>query len=42
MKNGLRIVLIGAGSREFSRAVIHDLVLECSPPRASARSATRL
>jgi alpha-galactosidase len=28
MKNGLKIVLIGAGSREFSRAVIHDLVLE--------------
>jgi alpha-galactosidase len=28
MKNGLKIVLIGAGSREFSRAIIHDLVLE--------------
>ncbi len=28
MKNGLKIVLIGAGSREFSRSVIHDLVLE--------------
>jgi alpha-galactosidase len=28
MQKGLKIVLIGAGSREFSRAVIHDLVLE--------------
>jgi alpha-galactosidase len=28
MKKGLKIVLIGAGSREFSRAVIDDLVLE--------------
>lgn len=28
MKSGLKIVLIGAGSREFSRSIIHDLVLE--------------
>jgi len=28
MQKGLTIVLIGAGSREFARAVIHDLVLE--------------
>lgn len=28
MKSGLRIVLIGAGSREFARSVVHDLVLE--------------
>ena len=28
MKQKTRIVLIGAGSREFSRALIHDLVLE--------------
>jgi alpha-galactosidase len=28
MKHGLKIVLIGAGSREFARSVIHDLVLE--------------
>jgi alpha-galactosidase len=28
MKKGLRIVLIGAGSREFARSVVHDLVLE--------------
>jgi alpha-galactosidase len=28
MQKGLKIVLIGAGSREFSRAVIHDLALE--------------
>jgi alpha-galactosidase len=28
MKNALKIVLVGAGSREFSRSIIHDLVLE--------------
>jgi alpha-galactosidase len=28
MKKGLRIVLVGAGSREFARSVVHDLVLE--------------
>jgi alpha-galactosidase len=28
VKQGLKIVLIGAGSREFSRSVIHDLALE--------------
>ena len=28
MKNAVKIVLIGAGSREFSRSIVHDLVLE--------------
>ena len=28
MNNGLKIVLIGAASREFARSVVHDLVLE--------------
>ena len=28
MKQKTRIVLIGAGSREFARALVHDLVLE--------------
>ena len=28
MKNPLKIVLVGAGSRSFAPGVIHDLVLE--------------
>ena len=28
MKDSVKIVLVGAGSREFSRSMIHDLVLE--------------
>ncbi len=28
MKDSLKIVLIGAGSREFARSMIHDLILE--------------
>ena len=28
MKDSVKIVLVGAGSREFSRSIIHDLVLE--------------
>ena len=28
MENRVKIVLVGAGSREFSRSVVHDLVLE--------------
>ncbi len=28
MKDSVKIVLVGAGSREFSRSIVHDLVLE--------------
>jgi alpha-galactosidase/6-phospho-beta-glucosidase family protein len=28
MKKSVKIVLIGAGSKEFSRGLIHDLVLD--------------
>jgi alpha-galactosidase len=36
MKQNTRIVLIGAGSREFARSLVHDLVLE--KPLLDARS----
>ena len=34
MKNDIKIVLIGAGSKEFSRGLIHDLVLDNELPQA--------
>ncbi|MCP4399201.1 MAG: hypothetical protein GY801_18105, partial [bacterium] len=35
MKKKLKIVLIGAGSKEFSRGLIHDLVLDEELPQAT-------
>ncbi len=35
MKNSIKIVLIGAGSKEFSRGLIHDLVLDKELPQAT-------
>ncbi|PIE34288.1 hypothetical protein CSA56_07840 [candidate division KSB3 bacterium] len=34
MKENIKIVLIGAGSKEFSRGLIHDLVLDQELPQA--------
>ena len=34
MKEKIKIVLIGAGSKEFSRGLIHDLVLDEELPQA--------
>lgn len=35
MKDTIKIVLIGAGSKEFSRGLIHDLVLDDELPQAA-------